>query len=280
MGNVPICSKSEFLRQMLTEVDFGNKIVLDAGTGGWSARFLAQRKPKEMVCIAGPGDIRKVEEAKNSLQSMCYANYQIILENLIDENLFPSNTFDFVLADYLIEEVDGFAPQGIYEVLCNLYIYLRKEGELVIVNPEPYVPFRPEYELTSMLEIQGDAQLEKRSNRDLIDILYLLSITLSTLMLLNTSIEGRYPSKWIRNWLADIGFKELETHFFDIKFYADEEFTKKSNHTRQIISTSCTPKLRDALLEKLEEIISEYNHRKVAKDDFFLQRHYVIRAKK
>jgi len=186
--------------------------------------------------------------------------------------------------------VDGFAPLGICEVLQNLRKFLREGGELVIVNPEAYAPFRPENELTSTIGIRGDAQLEKRSNRDLIDALYLLLFTPATLMLLSNLTGGRYPSKWICNWLTDAGFKELETHFFDIKVSVDEEFTQKSTFARQIISTMCTPKLREGLLEKLEEVVSEYKRRNaksnarlrlsVTEDDFFLQRHYVIRAKK
>jgi len=282
MENVVVTTKSKFLDKVLSDFNFENKVVLDAGTGGWSARFLAQKSPGKMVCVAGPGDIRKKEEARNALHSIDYKHYQIILGNLICEDLFPANSFDFILADYLVEEVDGFAPLGICEVLHNLYKYLRKGGELVIINQEAYVPFRPEYELTSTLGIRGDAQLEKRSNRDLIDVLYFLLITPATLMLLNTStggyIRGRYPSKWICNWLTNAGAKELETHFFDTKVYMDKDFTQRATFARKIIKTMCTPKLREGLLEKLEEVVSEYKRRNVAEDEFFLRRHYVIRA--
>ena len=280
MENVVVSSQSKFLDKVISDISFEDKVVLDAGTGGWSARFLAQKKPRKIVCIAGPGDIRKEEEARDALKSIGYKNSQIILANLICENLFPSNTFDFILAHYLIEEVDGFAPLGICEVLHNLYNYLREEGELVMVNPEAYVPFRPEYELTSTIGIRGDAQLEKRSNRDLIDSLYPLLFTPATLMLLSNLTGERYPSKWICNWLTDVGFKELETHLFDTKVYVDEEFTQRATFARQIIKTMCAPKLQEGLLEILEEVVSEYNRRNVTEDDFFLQRHYIIRAKK
>jgi len=300
MENVVVNSQSKFLDDVLSDINFENKVVLDAGTGGWSARFLAQRGPGKIVCIAGPGDIRKEEEARNALQSLCYKNYQIIMENLICENLFPVNSFDFIFAHYLVEEVDGFAPLGICEVLQNLHKLLREGGELVIVNPEAYAPFRPEYELTSTIGIRGDAQLEKRSNRDLIDTLLLLLMTPATLMLLTNLTGVRYPSGWICNWLSNAGFKELERHFFDTKVNVDKEFTQRSTFARQIISTMCTPKLREGLLEILEEVISEYKRRNaksnavrrsrplgfarlrlsVTEDDFFLKRHYVIRAKK
>ena len=280
MANVVINSQSKSLDKVLSDVDFGNKVVLDAGTGSWSTRFLAQRKPRRIVCVAGPGDKRKEEEARECLQSMGYKNYQIILENLICENLFPANSFDFILAHYFIEEVDGFAPFGICEVLHNLYKYLQEGGDLVIMNPEAYTPFRPEYELTSTPGVRGDAQLEKRSDRDLVEALYILLFAPVTLMLLNASIGGRYPSKWVCNWLIDAGFKELDMHFFDIKVYVDKEFTKRSEFAHQIISTMCAPKLREGLLERLEEVVSEYKRRKVTKDDFFLQRHYIICAKK
>ena len=166
METVIISSKSKYLDKILSDIDFGDKVVLDAGSGAWSARFLAQKKPKEIICVCGPGDVRKEEEAKNALQSIGYEKYQIVLKNLVHENLFPSNSFDFILADYLIEEIDGFAPLGIFEVLLNLYSYLKEDGELLILNPEAYASFRPEYEITS-IGFQGDNQLSKRNNRDL-----------------------------------------------------------------------------------------------------------------
>ena len=159
MDNVVVSSQSKFLDKVLSDINFESKVVLDAGTGGWSARYLAHKRPGKIVCIAGPGDIRKEEEAGNALQSIDYKNYQLILGNLICENLFPANSFDFIFAHYLIEEVDGFAPLGICEVLQNLRKFLREGGELVIVNPEAYAPFRPENELTSTIGIRGDAQL-------------------------------------------------------------------------------------------------------------------------
>lgn len=280
MGNVVVSSEFEFLDRVLSDINLENKVVLDAGTGGQSARFLAQREPGKIVCVTAPGDTRKEKEARKRLESMSYRNYQIILESLVSENLFPSNSFDFILAHYLIQSVDGFAPFGVSEVLYGLCKYLRQGEELAIVESEAYVPFRPDYELTSTYEIRGDAQLGKRSNRDLIDALYFLVTIPVALKLLSPTIGGHYPSKWICSWLTDAGFIELEKYSFDIKVYVDKEFTQRSAFTRQMISKTCTPKLRDGLLEKLEEVVSEYRHRAVTKDDFFLQRHYIIRARK
>ena len=280
MENVVVNSEFDFLDRVLSDVNLENKVVLDAGTGGRSTRFLAQREPGKIVCVAAPGDTRKEEEARNRLESMSYRNYQIILENLVSENLFLSDSFDFILAHYLVQSVDGFAPLGAREVLNSLCKYLRQGGELVIVEPEAHAPFRPEYELTSTYEIRGDAQLGKRSNRELIDALLFLAMTSVSLKLLSPSTGGRYPSKWIYNWLTDVGFTELERYSFDIRMYVDREFTQRSAFTREMILRECDPKLRDGLLEKLEEVASEYRHRAVTEDDFFLQRHYIIRARK
>jgi len=278
--SVIVNSEFEFLDKVLSGVNLENKVVLDAGTGGQSTRFLAQRQPGKLVCVAAPGDTRKESEAKERLESMNYRNYQILLESLVSETLFPSDSFDFILAHYLIQSVDRFSPLGVYEVLCSLYKYLRQEGELVIVEPEAYAPFRPEYELTSTYEVLGDAQLGKRSNRELIDTILFLVMIPDSLKLLIPSTGGRYPSKWICNWLTSVGFTELEECFFDIKTYVDREFTQRAAFTRQMIMRTYTPKLRDVLLEKLEEVVSEYKSRRVSKDDFFLQRHYVIRARR
>ncbi len=280
MESVIVDSEFEFLDRVLSDINLENKVVLDAGTGDRSARFLAQRQPGKLVCVAAPGDTRKEEETRERLESMGYRNYRVVLENLVSQYLFPANSFDFILAHYLIQSVDGFASLGVYEMLCSLYQYLRQGGELVIVESEAYAPFRPEYELTSTYEIHGDAQLRKRSNRDLIDALHFLVMTPIALMLLNPSTGGHYPSRWICSWLTNAGFTELEECSFDIKVYVDKKFAQRAAFTRQMIMRTCTSKLRDGLLEKLEEVVSEYKSRRVSKDDFFLHRHYVIRARK
>lgn len=281
MKNIEVVdSKFEFLDKILSDINLENKIVLDAGTGGGSARFLAQKGPKKIICVAGPGDKRKEISARSALESIGYKNYQIILRNLICADLFHSESFDFILADYLIDELGGFAPLGIYDVLNNLYRFLRKGSELVIINPETYISFQPRYDTISMGEIHGDAQLKKRNNRDLIDAVNVLFSIVKKLKLLYSSVSSPTYSKWICKWLTDAGFKELKTYFFDIKRSVNEEFTQCSRWCRQRILSMCPPKLQEGLLEKLEEIISEYNGRDVNKDDFFLQKDYIIRAKK
>jgi SAM-dependent methyltransferase len=204
----------------------------------------------------------------------------VVQENLACENPSRLDSFDFILAHYLIQSVDGFTPLKVCEVLRNLHSYLRKGGELVVIEPEPHVPFRPEYEITSMYEVRGDAELEKRSNRDLIDVLYFLVTTATRLTLLNTAIEGNYPSEWIYNWLNSVGFTILEKCHFGIKMYVDKEFTQRTAFARNILSKMDASKLRDGLLEKLEMVVSEFRRRNVPEDDLFLHRHYVIRAQK
>ena len=66
-GDTVVSSKPEFLHSALSDVDFDNRTILDAGTGVWSARFLARRAPEKIVGVVGPGDIRKEEEARNAL---------------------------------------------------------------------------------------------------------------------------------------------------------------------------------------------------------------------
>ena len=275
-----VSSEFEFLDGLLSDVNLQDKDVLDAGAGARSARFLALKNPGKLVCIVGPGDIRKEEEAGDRLQSMGYKDYQVVQENLACENPSRSDSFDFILAHYLIQSVDGFAPLGVYKVLHSLHNYLRKRGELVIIEPEPHVPFRPDYEILSTYEIRGDAELEKRSSRHLIDVLYFLVTTATKLTLLDTATEGHYPSEWIHNWLASLGFTELRKSHFDIKVYVDKEFTQRAAFARDIMSKMNSSKLRDGLLEKLEEVISAFKRRNVTKEDFFLYRHYAIRAGK
>jgi len=212
---------------------------------------------------------------------MGHKDYQVVQENLAYENPLRSDSFDFILAHYLIQSVDGFAPLKAFEVLRNLYNYLRSDGELVIIEPEPHAQFRPEYKITSTYEIRGDAELEKRSNRDLIDILYLLVTTATRLTLLNTATEEHYPSEWVYNWLINVGFTGLKKCIFDIKVYVKKEFIQRAAFVRDIISRMhYLPELKDGLLKKLEEVVLAFERRNVTEDDSFLYSHYAIRARK
>ena len=79
-GDTVVSSKSESLHRALSDVDFDNKTILDAGTGVWSASFLARRAPEKIVGVVGPEDTRKEEEARNAFQSIV---------DLIDESINP-----------------------------------------------------------------------------------------------------------------------------------------------------------------------------------------------
>ncbi|MCD6326920.1 class I SAM-dependent methyltransferase, partial [bacterium] len=51
--------------------------------------------------------------------------------------LFEQNSFDFILADYLVGEIDCFTPSAQFPVLSNIHRWLRPGGELLIVDTEP-----------------------------------------------------------------------------------------------------------------------------------------------
>jgi hypothetical protein len=75
MVNSIVSSEFELLDEVLSVVNLQDKDVLDAGAGARSVRFLALRNPGKIVCIVGPGDIRKEEEARDRLRSMGCEDY-------------------------------------------------------------------------------------------------------------------------------------------------------------------------------------------------------------
>ena len=153
-------------------------------------------------------------------------------------------------------------------------------GEVIIINPEANIPFRPDFEFNSGFGIWGDAQLEKRRHWDLMDAVYLILSSALTLKFLFPLTFSRYPSQWIGTWLINAGFKELNRYFFDTQVYLVPEFTKRVTSVRQVIKTICFPKQREALLEQLEEIVAEFKRRNIAENDCFLHRHYIVTARK
>ena len=66
----------------------------------------------------------------------------------------------------------------------------------------------------------------------------------------------------------------------EVKVQMGREFTKRFSWTRQIMPTIHPSTFGEGLLHELEKVTSEYKRRDVAEDAHFLQRHYIIRAKK
>jgi SAM-dependent methyltransferase len=278
MTNCPLSSKFEFLKQILSGTTLTSKTVLDAGTGAGSAQFLAERDPQQLVCVALPGDLRKGNQAQQRLQFIGFTDYELIYGDLSDNTLFVEESFDFMLADYLIGELHA---SKIDMVLQNLFTALKPNGEILFVDREPYFGMIPSVQYLSTGHIKADPQLRQRPDRDLIDVVNMFMWIPRMLTTLLPSIRtADYSSKWVCQWLKAAGFKHLETSCFDQPSTVKREFEQRLGWAQERIYRLPNRELCEGLLQELNKVVGEYTRRGIAKDENFFRTHYVIRARK
>ncbi|MBL8265032.1 class I SAM-dependent methyltransferase, partial [Steroidobacter sp.] len=82
--------------------------VLDAGTGPASMRWLLSLNTERWTAVTGSP--RMADVARKELRDRLRPNDRLIVGNWLDHDLLANETFDVVLADYLLGAVDGFAP--------------------------------------------------------------------------------------------------------------------------------------------------------------------------
>lgn len=124
---------------------FGN--FLDAGTGLHSLRWIAtlpQKGMTELVAVTADETMRKnVEREANTLglrMDNGDAQNKVVMGNWFAEKYpleLDDESFDTILADYLIGAMDGFSPYRQDEILPKLCALLKPGGRLYIVGLEP-----------------------------------------------------------------------------------------------------------------------------------------------
>ena len=157
--------------------------VTDLGTERWTA------------VSASPQHAERVRDAIKDTQR---PNDHIVLGNWVDPNLLKGETFDTVLADYLLGAVEGFAPYYQPYLFKRLRPLTRKM--LYVKGLEPYVPTMPP---------------KDKAGR----ILWEIGRFRDACVLHGNDIPYReYPAGWVVDNLRMNGFEVLSVKHFDIRY--------------------------------------------------------------
>ncbi|MEL6686398.1 MAG: class I SAM-dependent methyltransferase [Pseudomonadota bacterium] len=169
--------------------------MLDAGTGVNSLRWVSGLETDRWTAVAGSA--RERDFSQEAVQDRMRSGDQVIAGNWGDPDFLKGESFDTVLADYLLGAIEGFAPY------FQPYLFARlrplTKDRLYITGLEPYVPtHRPE-------DAAGRVVWEIGRFRD------------SCMLLSGVMPYREYPALWVCDRLRESRFSILKVKHFDIR---------------------------------------------------------------
>jgi hypothetical protein len=217
--------------------EFGN--VLDAGTGLHSIRWIATLQDKGMTQFtAVTADKSMQRVVQNEVDALEISHIgRIIIGNWFGESTITlkEESYDTVLADYLIGAMDGFSPYRQDQMIGTLLRYLKPGGRLYIVGLEPI----PDKAL-------GDANVicQVRRIRD------------ACILLAGHRCYREYPVDWILRQIRENHQHSLElisSKKFPI-LYRHATIVKQINVARSKFPLFPIPELADEINKVLEDL--------------------------
>lgn len=114
--------------------------VLDAGTGRSSIRWLMSLQTERWTAVTGSE--RMAEVVRKEIGERLRPQDRLAVGNWTDVDLLAGESYDTVLADYLLGAIDGFAPYWQDCLFRRLKPLIGRR--LYIIGLEPYVPYVPD----------------------------------------------------------------------------------------------------------------------------------------
>lgn len=172
--------------------------LLDAGTGSGSIRWVQSLDTERWTAVTGAeGHARQVRDLSAAGRRPAD---RIVLGNWADPALLAGETYDTVLADYLLGAIDGFAPYFQERIFARLRPLTGKR--LYVVGLAPYVPADE--------PADPAARLVWRIGR----------LRDSCLLLAGERPYREYPAEWVIENLRRSGFEPVSAGRFPIRFGA------------------------------------------------------------
>ncbi len=173
--------------------------VLDAGTGVKSLEWISTLPTDRWTAVTASHGM--ADKSRTALGDLVRPQDRLLVGNWTNDSLLTGETFDTVLADYLIGAVEGFAPYWQDRVLERLRPLVASNGRLYIIGLEPYVQFTPTAEA-------GEIIWEIGRLRD------------ACLLLAGERPYREFPMEWMLRQLGRAGFRMVEARHFPIRYRA------------------------------------------------------------
>jgi hypothetical protein len=171
--------------------------VLDSGTGTHSIRWLTRVGTARWTAVSGAS--AHAAQVRATVGEGMRPQDRLLVGNWTDPDLLAGESFDTVLADYLLGAIEGFAPYFQTELFARLRPLTRQR--LYVTGVEPYVVERPRDEA-------GRLVWEIGRFRD------------SCLTLAGERPYREYPLDWVLVRLRRSGFEPVQARKFPIRYKA------------------------------------------------------------
>ena len=169
--------------------------VLDAGTGRASMRWLLAQQTDRWTAVTGSA--KMAEMTRIEIGERLRPQDRVAVGNWLDPDLLAGESYDTVLADYLLGAIEGFAPYWQDRLFERLRPLVRKR--LYVIGLEPYVCHFPDE--PAGRTISGIGRL-----RD-------------ACLLLGGDLPYReYPMDWVLRKLEQAGFQVIDAHLIGIRY--------------------------------------------------------------
>lgn len=171
--------------------------LLDAGTGTNSIGWVAGLTTDRWTAVSGAE--RHAIQVRDAVERVRRPQDRIVLGNWADPALLAGESYDTVLADYLLGAIEGFAPFYQHRLFARLRPLTH--GRLYVIGLAPYVNQPADDPAAILLRQIG-------RYRD-------------TCLLLNDDQPYReYPAEWVADHLAASGFHVIAAERFPIRYKA------------------------------------------------------------
>jgi len=113
---------------------------LDAGTGTHSIEWVGSLATEQWTAVTGAE--AHADQVHDAIAPQRREGDRILVGNWEDPRLLAGETYDTVLADYLLGAIDGFAPYFQHQLFARLRPLVGQR--LYVVGLEPYVTDEPD----------------------------------------------------------------------------------------------------------------------------------------
>ncbi len=183
----------QFIESLQAPNEWGS--FLDAGTGVNSAHWCASLQTTKWVGVTGAKDYAK--QIEQSLGDSLRPQDELLVGNWGDKNFLQNQSFDTVLADYLLGAIEGFAPYFQGKLFARLYPHVKKT--LYVIGLDPYI----------------NAPVATEAGRIVREIGRMRDVCL---LLADQSPYREFPAEWTLNSLNAAGFKITEARRFPNRY--------------------------------------------------------------